>query len=118
MIKVKIRGYTNYSITDTGIVISDKTGKNRKPRSNGLGYLQVDLYKDGIGTNRYLHKLVAEHFIGALESDEINHKDGNKSNCNKSNLEIVTHRENIKHAEKYKLIKRDSTGKFTKHKPE
>lgn len=75
--------------------------------------MQIDLYVNGKGTNKYLHKLVAEHFLGALPSDEINPIDGNKLNCHFDNLEICSHAENIKHAEHSDLIKRDSLGKFS-----
>lgn len=108
-----INGFPNYSISDCGNVISNKTGKVRKHRDNGIGYMQVDLFINGKGTNKYIHKLVAEHFLDALPTDEINHIDGNKKNCHFSNLEICLHAENIHHAECSYLIKRDSLGRFS-----
>ncbi len=113
MKKVIIQGYPNYSITPTGDIINNKTEKIRKPRNNGLGYLQVDLYANGKGKNFYIHKLVAQHFLGATAEDEINHMDGDKANCKYTNLEITTHRENIKHAEDTKLLLRNSLGQFS-----
>ena len=112
MSTVVINGFQNYTISNCGNVTTIKTGKIRKPRNNGIGYMQVDLFSNGKSTNKYLHKLVAEHFLNALPSDEINHKDGNKSNCHVSNLEICSHSTNIKHAECTGLIKRDLLGKF------
>lgn len=50
-------------------------------------------------TRKMIHKLVAEAFLGNKPpKHEINHKDGNKSNNHASNLEYVTHKENIRHA--------------------
>lgn len=45
-----------------------------------------------------VHRLVAELFIGEIEGFVINHKDGNKLNNHVDNLEIVTIKENIRHA--------------------
>lgn len=47
----------------------------------------------------YVHRLVAEAWIGPIpENHEVNHRDGNKKNNEADNLEIVTHKENIKHS--------------------
>lgn len=47
----------------------------------------------------YIHRLVAEAFIGPVPpNQEVNHKDGDKSHNNISNLEYVTRRENTLHA--------------------
>ena len=80
---VSINGFPNYLISDCGNVISTKTGKIRKPRNNGIGYMQIDLFINGKGTNKYLHKLVAEHFLNASPNDEINHKHGDAHGCRK-----------------------------------
>jgi hypothetical protein len=63
------------------------------------------LRKNGTTYTHYVHKLVADAFIPYHDGkDFINHKDGNKLNPHKSNLERVTHSENIKHAYGLKLI--------------
>jgi hypothetical protein len=49
---------------------------------------------------------VAETYIPkpkSREKLEINHKDGNKENCRPSNLEWVTHQQNMKHAHAHGL---------------
>lgn len=57
-------------------------------------------YTSPTGTkNKYVHRLVAEIFIGQIpEGYCVNHKDGNKKNNRLENLEIVTFSENIRHA--------------------
>ena len=68
------------------------------------GYLEVNLYKHGEngkknGKNYLVHRLVTFSFIPNPDNKpEVNHKDGNKSNNDVSNLEWVTKSENIRHA--------------------
>lgn len=63
------------------------------------GYYCIRIQKDGIGYIRKVHRLYAIAFIPNPENKPcINHKDGNKLNNNKDNLEWVSIRENIHHA--------------------
>lgn len=62
------------------------------------GYLYVRLSSHNKAFRKFAHSLVAEAFIGTRPSgQEINHRDGNKANNSLSNLEYVTHRENMRH---------------------
>lgn len=62
-------------------------------------YLKVALTLDGTRADTPIHHLVAAAFLGQRpDGYEINHKDGNPQNNAASNLEYVTHSENIKHA--------------------
>lgn len=66
------------------------------PYDNGLGYKQIKLRLNGKRYNRYVHRLVWEAFNGPIpENFEINHIDHDKSNNKLSNLELVTHSENM-----------------------
>lgn len=64
------------------------------------GYLVVWLFGSGKKGRSYLvHRLLALAFIPNPDGkEEVNHKDGNKWNNTLSNLEWVTHAENMKHA--------------------
>jgi hypothetical protein len=73
------------------------------------GYFVVNLS----GKTKYVHRIVCESFIKIIKSGlTVNHKDGDKSNNNINNLEIVTYSENHIHA--FKVLKRNPTclGKF------
>ena len=71
-------------------------GQILKPTDNGNGYLIVGLGRKGGGKNHYVHRLVAEAFIGDIpEGMAINHKDYNRKNNAVENLEICTVRENL-----------------------
>lgn len=81
-----------YGSKETTKHISEKIRKPRKTRS---GYLRVQLFDKDF----YIHRLVCSAFIRQLQpKEEINHKDGNKSNNNVDNLEIVSRIQNQNHA--------------------
>ena len=63
------------------------------------GYLQISLCRNGKYIRKAIHRCVWEAFVGPIEGRmEINHKDLNRSNNQLSNLELVTHQQNLKHA--------------------
>ena len=98
-----IKGFENYSISDKGIVKNIKTNKIKIGISNGAGrgYLYVDLYSNGKKIRKFIHRLVAETFIPNIENKPmVNHKDGNTKNNHINNLEWVTAKENVEHANK------------------
>ena len=64
------------------------------------GYPSVSLWMKGKQYRRYVHRLMAETYLGDCHSLQINHIDGVKLNCKLSNLEIVTSAENMHHAYK------------------
>lgn len=70
-----------------------------KPKRVGLGYVGVNLYKDGKGATISIHKLVMRSFVGeAPPGMNVNHKDGVKKNNALTNLEYVTFASNSMHA--------------------
>ena len=91
---------TNYEISNTGLVRNKKTKQILKGRLTQSGYLQVSIKIDieNKFMNRYIHRLVAQHFLNNIENkQEVNHKDGNKKNNYVSNLEWASSSENQKH---------------------
>ena len=95
-----IKGYEGlYVISNHGKVKSLITNKLLSPQDNGVGYLKVELWKDKIGTKKYIHRMVATAFLpNPNHKSEVNHKDSNPSNNRVSNLEWVSSSENTKHA--------------------
>lgn len=78
----------------------------KRPRSNNIDYI-VTLWKNNKPYYFLVSRLVAFTF---LEKDinsklTVNHIDGNSSNNNINNLEIVSHKENNIHAFRNNLIK-------------
>jgi hypothetical protein len=100
-----LEGYPGYLVSDSGFIWSIAKGPLNlvKGRPNTKGYLQVVLYKRvGIGTEkhqRYVHRLVAENFIGPSpgENYQVNHMDKDRANNKVTNLEWLLDIENYKH---------------------
>lgn len=89
-----------YSISEAGEIFSHRRNMFIKPYTNRLGYLVTLLYKDNRKERKhyYIHRLVAMTYIPNPENKpDINHIDGNKSNCHAPNLEWVTKSENSQH---------------------
>lgn len=85
-----------YQISDEGQVYSIRSKKYLKPRRDKDGYLLVNLYKDKKQYTRKVHRLVAEAFLENPEGKkEVNHIDCHRENNCVTNLEWVTHRENV-----------------------
>lgn len=93
------KGRTDYLISNTGVVYSKKSKKILKPQLSNCGYLRVELYINGCSYKKSIHRLVAIAFIpNPLFKPQVNHKNGDKTNNNVSNLEWVTESENEKEA--------------------
>lgn len=94
----KFRDYSNYEVYDDGHIWSYKTKRFLKPTTMPNGYQVVNLYdNDGKTKQYYLHRVVYEAVTGEpIPSDmEINHRSEVKTENMISNLELVTHKENL-----------------------
>lgn len=95
-----IKGFNGaYKVSNLGNVYSDHKKSEKKQSIDEGGYHLVILYLNGKQHNCLVHRLVAEAFIDKPDGkDYVNHKDGNKSNNEVSNLEWTTRSENEQHA--------------------
>lgn len=92
---------TDYSVSNEGRVASRKH-RGWKVLRNGInsaGYCLVVLCVNGARQNRFVHRLVAEAFLGPCPTPghEVNHIDGTRINNLVENLEWVTGSENQRH---------------------
>lgn len=111
---VEIPGFSKYMINKEGVMYS-KVYKKRLSPFNTSGYYSIMLKDDnGVERNRRVHHLVImtykhEDYLKMKESHEkynpsdegylvVNHIDGNKLNNSLDNLEVISQKENYKHA--------------------
>lgn len=102
-----------YEVSDHGNVRSlDRTvtyrsgmvkpigGRIMRPSVNQHGYLQLSLFKDGVGVTITVHKLVAKAFLAMPATDglEVCHGDGNRQHNWASNLRWDTRTGNARDA--------------------
>lgn len=81
--------------------IKGPSGKLLKPRKNEDGYLIVTMGSSRIRrTSKFVHRIVAELFLPNPKGlSDVDHKDGNRANPDISNLEWVTHEENVRRSQ-------------------
>ena len=107
----EIAEFPGYEISSFGRARSTdrfvKAGRSRRwwkgqllsPGKIKGGYLIIAPRKNGKQYSRYIHRLVAEAFLPPpKEGQEVNHKDGDKTNNHVNNLQWLTHQENMQHS--------------------
>ena len=94
----KFRQYDKYEVFEYGRIWSYKKKKFLKPQTNKNGYQQIQL-SDNEGKKKmyYLHRVVWESVTGEPipKGYEINHRNEIKTSNMISNLELMSHKENI-----------------------
>ena len=100
-----VKGYDGkYQVSNLGHVRSmsfahTRQAKVLKATPTNCGYVKVELYANGKGKVKYVHRLVAQAFIPNPDNKpQVNHIDGNKDNNVASNLEWCSPGENQTHA--------------------
>lgn len=98
----EIEGFPGYWVSNLGFVYSILGRKKIEPlipSPNGIGYMQVNLYKDSKKHKKYVHRLVADAFIPNPNNlPEINHMDHDKTNNAVDNLEWISREENNRYS--------------------
>jgi len=90
-----IKDFENYSVSNLGNIINNKTNRILKSMVGTHGYYQVSLCKDGKHFGKSIHKLIAECFIAnPYNKSCVDHIDNCKTNNNVSNLRWVSQQEN------------------------
>lgn len=111
---IRLKQDNRYRVYEDGTIIRDaytmttKRGVHLKyeeliltQKVSNTGYLVVSINRKWV----QLHRIVAECFISNPENKRcVNHKDGNKLNPHKDNLEWSTYKENQMHAEENGFI--------------
>jgi hypothetical protein len=105
-----VKGYEGkYEVSSTGLVRSIgnyypirgggqqfRDGKILAQRMMSNGYVSVCLSRNHKTKTKYVHRLVAEAFVAnPFQYGEVNHKDEDKTNNSKENLEWCSHLYNI-----------------------
>ena len=109
--------YPNYKASVYGELYSKRDNKIMSLGESEKGYLQVMLYKNGVGKTMKVHDIIARTFLPNPENKpEVNHKNGYKQNNRIDNLEWCTHKENMIHAYANGLVKMPDNGRHPKKK--
>ena len=97
-----------YQISSTG-KIRNRHKQILKPFLNNNGYLRINLYKERVVYKYMVHVLVAKTYLENPNNlSDVNHKNNKRKDNRVSNLEYVSHSDNIKQVW--------DTGKFRKRR--
>ena len=104
----EVDGFRGYFVSNMGRIKSyrqNKDGMILKQRLSKKGYCMV-MMSDNNCKKHYMqvHRLILKTFnpVDNMDNLEVNHKDEDKTNNNLTNLEWVTHLENVRHGTGHK----------------
>jgi hypothetical protein len=90
-----IKDFENYSVSNLGNIINNKTNRILKPSIDAYGYYIVSLRSDKNTYTKKIHKLIAEYFIAnPYNKSCVDHINNNKLDNNVNNLRWATIQEN------------------------
>ncbi len=95
---MKALGFSNYTVSESGIVHNIKWNKDLSTYKNNSGYVCVSLTHDTKGkVNRLVHVLVADTYIANPKGlPDVDHGDNDKNNNHRNNLKRMKHSDNVK----------------------
>ena len=88
----KIQDFEDYEVSDKG-EIRNSEGLILQQRLSRNGYLRVNLKSKGKYKTVEIHRIVAQAFLGAIYKKQVHHKNGDRTDNNVMNLQIVTKKE-------------------------
>ena len=92
---MEVKGFPNYLIYPCGKLFNKKTKNFLKGSVNSEGYIVVDLFHNGVRSNKKFHRLLAEHFIENPDNlKEVDHINRKRTDNKLINLRWVNHSEN------------------------
>ena len=95
----KVKDFEMYSVTKDGRIYSHISNRFLKEYNHNHGYLSTAFHKDGKSHSKLIHRVVAEAYLPNPDNlPTVNHKDGDKTNNNVSNLEWCSYADNNLHA--------------------
>ena len=101
-----LRENPNYIIYNDGRLFSVKSGKFLIPNTYANGYLKYDICTNGKRTTYKIHRLVAQYFVPNPKPEiynEVNHKDGDRTNNNADNLEWCDRKYNTYYSKTWEI---------------
>jgi hypothetical protein len=104
---LKVPWNEKYEVSDRGRIRSSFNGTPRllKPSRNRNGYTIIELQNSGSREAYYVHRLVAMVHIGHIpDKMVVHHKNDQRDDNRKSNLEIITRSENRRKASRTTVL--------------
>ena len=98
--------YQDYLVSKCGKILSLKWNKTKllKLHVSNSGYLMFNLSQNGI-KSYFIHRFIFETFKGAIPKGMvIDHYDNDKKNNSISNLQILSHKENVRKSCSKKVV--------------
>jgi len=102
---ITVKDYPEIEISKCGIIRRKKNNSIKSQYLNDAGYYMITLSRNNKSNPLRVHRLLAKTFIPNPKNyATVNHIDGVKTNNSLSNLEWLSHKENVRHAFRIGLV--------------